>query len=235
MELIWIGVIGFVVLMSFAIFIYTLPSEKMPKAKRAPTPPPPVREKDWEGISKRWEKNNNQLLNEIESLKKERKEFFDKIEDSQKVIREQNEQLAREKAWREKETQVMNKVKNVDHELKDEIKKSQKDLDAEHSLRLRLERDLQELKIKASKLTEDERSLTLKAMTLEKELELTNKELRELKRTNTELKKQKEDIQWVAKSDYDELVMKFKKVESELGRLTRDQNLDAKRDKGVEG
>jgi len=224
MNLIWIGVAGFVVLMSLAIFIYTLPADKMPKPKKVPPPPPPVKEKDWEGISKRWEKNNTLLLNDIEALKKERKAFLDKIEDGQKVIREQNEQLAREKAWREKETQVMAKVKNVDHELKDEIKKSQKILDEEHSLRLRLERDLQELKIKASKLTEDERAVTLKVLTLEKDLSITNKELRELRNTNNELKKQKEDIQWVAKSDYDELAMKLKKVESELGRLTRDQD-----------
>jgi chromosome segregation ATPase len=223
MELIWIGVAGFVILMTFAIIIYQLPADKMPKRKKAPPPPPPVKEKDWEGIAKRWEKNNTLLLNDIESLKKERKSFFEKLEDSQKVIREQNEQLSREKAWREKETQVMNKVKNIDHELKDEIKKVEKTLDEEHSLRLRLERDLQEFKIKASKLSDSERALTTKLMATEKELESATKELRQLKQTNTELKKQKEDIQWVAKSDYDELAMKLKKVESELGRLTRDQ------------
>ncbi len=223
MELIWIGVAGFVILMSFAIFIYQLPPEKMPKRKVKP-PPPPVKEKDWESIAKRGEKNLNLLLNDIDALKKERKSFMEKISDGEKVIREQEEQLAREKAWREKETLLMNKVKNVDHELKDDIKKLEKTLDEEHSLRLRLERDLQEFKIKAGKLTDQERSLTVKIMTLEKELEVANKELRELKRTNTDLKKQKEDIQWVAKSDYDEIAMKLKKVESELARLTRDQS-----------
>jgi chromosome segregation ATPase len=222
MELIWIGVLGFIILMSFATFIYQLPPDKLPKRKRV-TPPPPVREKDWEGIAKRWEKNNTFLQNEIESLKKERKSFLDKIEDHQKIVREQNEQLAREKAWREKETQVMNKVKNIDHELKDDIKKLEKTIDEEHSLRLRLERDLQDSKIKAGKLSEAERALSVKLMAMEKELEGANKELRELKKTNTDLKKQKEDIQWVAKSDYDEIAMKLKKVESELGRLTRDQ------------
>ena len=223
MDLIWIGVAGFVILMSFAIVIYRIPADRLLKRKKAPPPLPPVKEKDWEGIAKRWEKNNTFLMNDIEALKKDRKSFIDKLEDSQKIIREQAEQLSREKAWREKETQVMTKVKNVDHELKDEIKRSQNALNDEHSLRLRLERDLQEFKIKAGALSEIERSLTIKVMTLEKELELTTKEVRQLKNTNTELKKLKEDIQWVAKSDYDELAMKHKKVESELGRLTRDQ------------
>jgi chromosome segregation ATPase len=223
MGLLLIGILGFILLMSLAIFIYMLPADKMPKRKRNPPPPPPVKEKDWETIAKRWEKGNALLQNEIESLKKERKSFLDKLDDNKKVMYEQTEQLAREKAWREKETQIMTKVKNVDHELKDDIKKLEKTIDEEHSLRLRLERDLQEFKIKTSKLTDQERALTVKIMTLEKELDVANKELRELKRTNTDLKKQKEDIQWVAKSDYDELVMKLKKVESELGRLNRDQ------------
>jgi chromosome segregation ATPase len=222
MELIWIGVLGFIILMSFATFIYQLPPDKLPKRKRV-VPPPPVKEKDWEGIAKRWEKNISLLQNDIDALKKERKSFMEKLADDEKIIREQTEQLAREKAWREKETQIMAKVKNVDHELKDEIKKLEKTMDEEHSLRLRLERDLQDFKIKNGKLTETERSLSVKVMTLEKELEGANKELRDLKKTNVELKKQKEDIQWVAKSDYDDILMKLKKTESELGRLTRDQ------------
>jgi len=222
MELIWIGVVGFCVLMAFAIFIYQLPPEKMPKRKVKP-PPPPVKEKDWEGIAKRWEKNIDLLQNDIDALKKERKSFMDKLADNDKVIREQTEQLAREKAWREKETQIMNKVKNVDHELKDDIKKLEKTIDEEHSLRLRLEREIQDFKIKTGKLTDTERSLTVKVMALEKELDIANKELRELKKTNVELKKQREDIQWVAKSDYDDIAMKFKKAESELARLMRDQ------------
>jgi chromosome segregation ATPase len=221
--LVWITAISIIFLMGLVIFIYQLPTDKMPKKKRPPPPPPPNKEKDWEGISRRWEKNNAVLVNEIEALKKDRKLLLEKLDDDKKIIREQNEQLAREKAWREKEILVVEKVKNVDHELKDELKKAQKALDEEHSVKLRLDRDLQEHKINLSNFKDENRALSIKLMSTEKELEIAGKELRELKRTNTELKKQKEDIQWVAKTDYDEVKMKLKQAESELARLTRDQ------------
>ncbi len=222
MSLVWITIISIVFLMGLVIFIYQLPTDKISK-KRPPTPPPPNKEKEWEPIARRWEKSNTLLTNEIEALKKDRKALLEKLEDEKKIIREQTEQLAREKAWREKEIQVVEKVKNVDHELKDELKKAQKMLDEEHSVKLRMDRELQEFKINTGKFKEEVRSLTVKLMATEKELDIVNKELRELKRTNADLKKQKEDIQWVAKSDYDDVKMKLKKVESELARLTRDQ------------
>lgn len=223
MELIWIAIIGFVFLMGLALFIYQLPPEKFPKRKR-PVVAPPVKEKDWEAIAKRWEKTNSVLINEVESLKKERKSFIEQLEDDKKIIQEQLEQLAREKAWREKETQVVEKVKNVDHELKEELRRTQNMLNEEHSLKLKMDIELQEARIAISKFKEEARALTVKVMALEKESEGASKELRELRRANSELKKQKEDIQWIAKSDYDEAVLKLKKVESELARLTRDQN-----------
>lgn len=221
MELIWVAIVGFVFLMGLALFIYQLPAEKL-KRKR-PVVPPPVKEMDWESIAKRWEKNIAVLSNEVATLKKERRSFIDQLEDQKKVIQEQVEQLAREKAWREKETQVVEKVKNVDHELKEELRRTQNTLNEEHSLKLKVDIELQETRIALSKVKEEARALTVKLMALENENANSLKELRELRRTNTELKKQKEDVQWIAKSDYDEVMMRCKKAESELARLTRDQ------------
>lgn len=225
MEYVWGVIFCFAFIIGLVIYLYMQPVDKLPRKKRE-TPPPPVKEKDWEIIAKRWEKNNSVLINEIESLKKERKNFAEKFEDDKKIIQEQLEQLAREKAWREKETQVVEKVKNVDHELKEELRKSQNALNEEHTVKLRMDIELQESKITISKLKEEVRGLTVKLMAIEKESDGANKELRDLRRTNAELKKQKEDVQWVAKSDYDEIVLKLKKTESELGRLTRDQSVD---------
>lgn len=233
MELIWVGIIGIAFLIGFVIFIYQLPPEKFPKRRRSVIAAP-VKEVDWEAISKRWEKSNSVLSNEIESLKKERKSFLEQIEDNKKTIQEQLEQLSREKAWREKETMMVEKVKNVDHELKEELRKLQNTLNEEHSVKLKSDIELQEVKIALSRAKEEARALTVKVMALEKETEGQNRELRELKRTNAELKKQKEDVQWIAKSDYDEVLMRCKKAESELGRLTRDQN-NGTQDNKVDG
>lgn len=222
MELIWIAIIGFVCLMGLTIFIYNLPASRL-KRKRV-TPPPPVKEKDWEEISKRWEKNNSLLVNEIESLKKERKTFLEQIEDGKKLVQEQIEQLAREKAWREKEGQMVEKVKHADHDLKEELRKTQNILNEGHSVKLRLEIEIQENKITIAKFKEEVRSLIAKQLAWEKESEANKKELRELKFTNAELKKQKDDIQWVTKTDYDLVMRRCRQLESEMSRMTRDRN-----------
>ncbi len=222
MELIWIAIIGFVCLMGLTIFIYNLPASRL-KRKRV-TPPPPVKEKDWEEISKRWEKNNSLLVNEIESLKKERKTFLEQIEDGKKLVQEQIEQLAREKAWREKEGQMVEKVKHADHDLKEELRKTQNILNEGHSVKLRLEIEIQENKITIAKFKEEVRSLIAKQLAWEKESEANKKELRELKFTNAELKKQKDDIQWVTKTDYDLVMRRCRQLEGEMSRMTRDRN-----------
>lgn len=222
MELIWIAIIGFVCLMGLTIFIYNLPASRL-KRKRV-TPPPPVKEKDWEEISRRWEKNNSLLVNEIESLKKERKTFLEQIEDGKKLVQEQIEQLAREKAWREKEGQMVEKVKHADHDLKEELRKTQNILNEGHSVKLRLEIEIQENKITIAKYKEEVRSLIAKQLAWEKESEANKKELRELKFTNAELKKQKDDIQWVTKTDYDLVMRRCRQLEGEMSRMTRDRN-----------
>ncbi|MBL8014029.1 MAG: hypothetical protein JNN05_09300 [Candidatus Omnitrophica bacterium] len=224
MELIWIAVFVFAICVALVVFIFQMPAEKFRKRKR-PVVPAPVKEVDWQAVAARTEKNNSTLANEIEALKKERKSFMEQLADNKKIIDEQLEQLAREKAWREKESQMVEKVKNFDHELKDELRKAQNMLDEEHSLKLKVDIELQEAKILISRLKEEVRALTVKTLAMEKQADVANKELKDLRYANTELKKQKEDVQWIAKSDYDEVVMKLKKVESELGRLTRDQDI----------
>lgn len=225
MELMWGAIIIFALSVALMIYIFQMPPEKFRKPKRV-TPPPPVKGVDWESVAKRWEKNNTTLTNEIEALKKERRAFVDQLADQKKMIDEQLEQLSREKTWREKETQMVEKVKSVDHELKEELRKAQKTLDEEHTHKLKMDIELQEAKILISRLKEEVRALTVKTLAMEKQADGANKELKELRYTNTELKKQKEDIQWIAKSDYDEVVMKLKKVESELARIIRDQDIN---------
>lgn len=226
MELIWVAIFAFAICVGLAVFIFQMPAEKFRKRKR-PVVPAPVKDVDWQSVAARSEKNNATLANEIESLKKERKSFIEQLADNKKTINEQLEQLSREKAWREKETQMVEKVKNFDHELKDELRKAQNMLNEEHSIKLKVDIELQEAKIAISRLKEEVRALTVKTLAMEKQADTANKELKELRYTNTELKKQKEDVQWIAKSDYDEVVMKLKKAESELARLTRDKDINS--------
>jgi predicted nuclease with TOPRIM domain len=84
---------------------------------------------------------------------------------------------------------------------------------------LRLERELQELKVKFDQMVEEKRQLSIKAMSQQTTLEANSRELKDLKYENAQLKEKREDIQWVAKSEFDELKKAFAAKEEELTRL----------------
>ena len=103
--------------------------------------------------------------------------------------------------------------------FKDQIYRTEADLEKEHSNRLRLERELQDLKIKYEQVLEEKRQLSVKASSQQTTLESNAREIRELKYENSQLKEKREDIQWVAKSEFDDLKKAFAAKEKELAQL----------------
>ncbi len=75
---------------------------------------------------------------------------------------------------------------------------------------------MQEIKIKHDQLVEEKRQLSIKASSQQTTLESNAREIRELKSENSRLKEKREDIQWVAKSEFDELKKAFAAKEQEL-------------------
>ena len=140
-------------------------------------------------------------------------------DESKSEAREVVDKLALEKSWREKEQETLEKSKLREKDLKDQIFRTESDLEKEHSNRLRLERELQDIKIKHEQALEEKRLLSIKAGSQQTTLESNAKELRELKHENARLKEKREDIQWVAKSEFDELKKVFAAQEQELTRL----------------
>lgn len=220
----WIIMAGFAVLMAIAIIIYMMPSEssKPKKKKKEPVPASQeqlrlVPEKDWKAIAERWEKNNNALLGDLEKLKMQEKKLLKDAEETKGKYKEIVDKLALEKSWREKEQVNLDKSKGHEKDLKEQIIRTEKDLEREHSERLRLEREGQELKIKHDGAVEERRTLSTKAASLETTLTAAQKEIKELKVTNAQLKEKREDIQWVAKSAYDELKTELERLKKTNG------------------
>ena len=81
------------------------------------------------------------------------------------------EKLALEKSWREKEQETLEKFKTMRRSYKDQIFRTESDLEKEHSNRLRLERELQEIKIKYEQILEEKRQLSIKASSQQTTLE----------------------------------------------------------------
>ena len=225
----WIIVMGFVVLMALAIVIYLLPSDPVVKAKKkkdkerrttaAPEAPALDTSKDWKSIAERWEKQNQSLLGEIEKMKMDHKRAQQLADERKGETKDLVEKLALEKSWREKEQETLEKFKLHEKDYKDQIYRTEADLEKEHSNRLRLERELQDIKIKFEQVLEEKRQFSIKASSQQSTLESNTKEIRELKYENSQLKEKREDIQWVAKSEFDELKKAFVAKEKELALL----------------
>ncbi len=221
----WIIILSFVVLMGLAIAIYLMPSDVVKKKKEKekrpeliPDPTMVAKQKNWEEIAHRWEKQNNALIGDMEKLKGVHKKVDLEVDAQKALNKELSEKLALEKSWREKEQATLDKFKQHEKDFKDQIYRTEKDLEKEHSTRIRLERELQELKIKHDQVVEEKRQLGVKASSLETTLEQHTKELKDLRRENAQLKEKREDIQWVAKTEYDELKLLLKVREQELTR-----------------
>jgi chromosome segregation ATPase len=216
--------LGFAVLVGLAVVIYLLPSDPVAKAKKkrekkaaAACEPAPVDTKDWKAIAERWEKHNQSLQGEIEKLKADQKKTQQLSDGHKSETKELAEKLALEKSWREKEQETLEKFKHHEKDLKDQIFRTESDLEKEHSNRLRLERELQDIKIKHEGVLEEKRQLSVKVNSQQTTLESNARELRELKSENARLQEKREDIQWVAKSEFDELKKQLDRLKQSNG------------------
>ena len=225
----WIIIVSFAVLMALAIVIYMLPSDPAVKAKRkkdkekktvsTPAPEAIDRSKDWKAIAERWEKNNQSLQGEIEKMKMDQRRAGQMADDRKAELKELMEKLSLEKSWREKEQETIEKFKHHEKDFKEQIFRTEADLEKEHSNRLRLERELQDIKIKYEQIVEEKRQLFIKSSSQQTTLEANTRQIRELKYENSQLKEKREDVQWVTKSEFDELKKAFATKEQELNRL----------------
>ena len=144
--MIWIAVLGFVVLMVVVIVFYLLPSdpavkkkkrEKVKKPALAPEALPVDDGKDWKAIAERWEKNNQSLQETIDKFKTGQKKAEQLHEEHASQVRALTEKLDLEKSWRQKEQETLEKFKHHEKDLKDQIYRTETDLEKEHSNRLR--------------------------------------------------------------------------------------------------
>ncbi|MBF0489752.1 MAG: hypothetical protein HQL15_03930 [Candidatus Omnitrophica bacterium] len=225
----WMILVGLIVLGILGWIIYTMPSESTTKAKKK------VKElksqvasdsaakleasRDWKVIAERWEKQNNNLIGELEKIKMHQKDLEKQISSQKDHDKNLVDKLSQEKSWREKEQVNLDKAKANEKELKAQLIRTESDLEKEHSSRIRLEQQIAELKSKLDVSQDEKRASNTKANSLETTLLQANKDLKELRDQNKELSKRKADIQWVAKSDYDELNKKLKAKEQELAQL----------------
>ncbi len=224
----WIMILAFVALITVAILIYLSPGEstKVVKKKKENKPSlmpdtlkPVAGDKDWKSIAERWEKNNANLMMEIEKLKANDRQHAKQAQEIEDQKKELLDKLGLEKSWREKEQVTLDKSKQHEKDLKEQIFRTENDLEKEHGTRLRVERELQELKIKQEAVVEEKRQLSVKAASLETTVEALKRDLKELRVANAKLQEKREDVQWVAKAEFDELKSRYQVILKEVDKL----------------
>ncbi len=221
--MVWIVGVMVVVLFFIAYMIYKLPtdpvSRQRKKEKKAAAAVVVTDEKDWKEIAARWEKKNNALIGDLERSSMTEKKLNKEIEAQKVKLKELMDKMALEKSWREKEQGNLEKAKHHEKDLKDQVIQTEKDLEREHSGRLSLERELQEMKIRYEVVLEEKRQATVNAASLSVTVKQLQTQVKELTRDNEGLKQKREDVQWVAKSEHDELVRKHQALVQDFDKL----------------
>ena len=217
-----VGLIGIFILAALAIIYFFFPDQPVSFRKRKKEPRPvPADNKNWEEANRKLEKHIFSLRGEIEKLKlSERNLSRDVAVEKEKNTRLQ-EKLFQEKKWLDKEKDSMEKSAGELKSLKENLIKVQNDQEKEHSLNLKYEREIKDLKKGLEDLEKERRDTAAKLMQAESELTVYKKELAEQKRLNQELKKETNEVQWIARSEYEKIEKLLKEKEKELQNIKR--------------
>ena len=202
--------------------LFALPGEDKRKKRREKKVIEDPDDKHWEETVGQLERHIVTLRNQIADFEKKAKLQEKDILTERHRVKHLQEKLAQEKSWREKEQGSAGRSQGEFEQLKKDLLKVEQELEEEHAVRLRLERDLSEVKWELDSLSTEKKSLTAKSMSLETNLDYFKKETAKLQRENAEFKKESKEVSWVAKSEFEKLELLFKEKEKELERMRRE-------------
>jgi len=209
-----------VVLLFVVVFLYPT-SSKSKRRRKGRLPEQLPKQKDWQEASLKLERHIYALRKEVDTLERKSRILEDKVSKEKAIGLHFKEKLAQEQGWHDKEQQGLEgKTKEI-NQLKKDLQMAELNLGEEHSLRLRFEREFKETKRAFDTLNEQRRKLEAENLKINAYAETYMRELNELKRENRELKKKKDDINWVAKSEFSRLEKLLKETEKELERVRR--------------
>ncbi len=179
-------------------------------------------EKGWEQATLRLEKHIVSLREKIAEFEKREKQHEKNLLVERHHVKHLKEKLAQEKNWRQQERSTLDASDQEFDRIKKDLLHTQRELENGHGEKLRLERELTEAKWELDALNQEKRQLSAKVMNLEANLDFFKKESAELKKTNAQLAKQTNEMDWIAKTEYDKLDQLYKQKEKELERIRRE-------------
>lgn len=213
--------ISIFIIVVLLILLVAFPNEKEKSKRKREKLIENTGQKDWEEVVSKLEKHIQTLKLEIEKAKSESFKTQRSLALEKEKCEKLQEKLFREKDWLSKEEDSADKKTREIRDLKQNLIKLQTDFDNEFALRLRLEQQLKDVKGECEALNNEKRDAALKLKKAEAEAEYFKKESAQLKKANVELKKESNEVQWVAKSEYEKLERLLREKEKELERVSR--------------
>ncbi len=204
-------------------FVAQWPDQAQAKRKKEKKerPEPVVLPKEVSEVSERFERRVRSLENVLQAAQADQKERLAKIEELKAHVHGLEQQVAQEKAWREKEEASSAKERKQEHALRADIDKTRELLHTESNQRIRLEYELKEVRLVKDAVTADVRKLTGQNNELDRLLKELTVEARALRSENAKLKIKKEADEWVVKDDYVKLEKLLKRARWEVEQLQK--------------
>jgi len=216
-------IIGIIFISILLAVVFLIPGEKKRKKKKGKVQEQPVvDEKDWEQKISRLEKHTYSLRDQILDLQKGEKETEKQLMVERVKVKKFQEKLSQERQWHEKEQGSIDKKGRDFQELKVELIDIQESYSKAHSANLRFEHQVKELQDQLDLLNERRRAIEEENTQLTAKIKDDQQKMAQLKKENIQLKKKKEDVNWIAQTEYQRVEKLLKEKEKELDRVTRE-------------
>lgn len=217
-------IVGAFLIVALLVIVFVIPTDLRKKKTKRPR----VSVEDLEARLARALKAGEHHESTTRALRRKIEEWERKESDWQKqLVSEQakseklESKLLQERQWQGEEAKKFEKKTMDFQQLQKDLKAVNDQLSEEHSLRLKLEGDLRDLKQQYAGLNDIRRALDLEVQQLTEKYEDHRRQVRDLKKDNAALSRKNEDTAWVAKSDYLKLEQRLKEMESESRRAQR--------------
>jgi chromosome segregation ATPase len=214
-------IIGALLVIALLLVVFVIPTDvkrKKPRRERVTAPDLESRLAKLSKESLHQEASARALRRRVEEFESKEKEWQKLMAVEQAKSRKLQDKLVQERQWQGEEAAKYEKKGLEIRQLQNDLKAANDQLAQEHSRRLKLEGEIRDLKQQYSRLNDARRGLDVEIARLTEKYEDHRQQVRELRKENAFLAKQKEDTAWVAKSEYLKLEHELRKAESELKR-----------------
>jgi len=214
---------GVVLILILLGIIFLIPGEKKGKRVKKKLQEELVQQKqDLEKKASSLERHVRSLRERILALQKSEKANEKVLMVERVKVKKFQEKLSQEREWHKKEQNAIDKREKESYQLRTELGKIQESFSKEHTLNIRMEREIKDLKQKSDSLNDQRRMIESENARLKAKGENDKKEIAHFKKEIAQLSKKDEDAQWIAKSEYDRVARLLEEKEKELRRMERE-------------